>query len=286
METVRNLAELVAPLTVAEFLALLRRRELLFWRNPGGNRFAGLLDWTTLRKLLSKPDFPLDSLRVQRESVVVQRIFYSDNKRIDLGRLDTQMRGNTSLVVVPVETHIPALAALCDDIRSHIPEKIQVGVIVTVGAGGAFQQHYDDEDLIILQLEGSKRWQIHHATAANPTKGMPKAPPPEGAPIFDEVLQPGDFLFLPAGSWHHCENGPERSLHLGIFFEPLVAWRPIYDMVLGMLSEELFRQPVTRLADPSELDTVEAHVKRRLLEKIDALSFGDAIIAGVRKPKA
>ena len=280
---IASFAELVAPLTTAEFLALLQRRKLMFRRNEGANRFADLLSWTKLRNILVNREFALDNLRVQRESVPIQRLFYSDNKKIDLPKIDLLMTGNTSLIVAPVDPYEPVLTALCDDIRSHTLDNITIGAIVTAGAGGAFIRHFDNEDLIILKIEGTKRWQIYDPTVRNPAKGMPKTPPPAGAPVFDDLLRPGDFLFLPAGHWHRCENGPEKSLHLGIFFDPIVAWQPINDLVRDMLSEELFRLPLTRFDHASDLASIEARVKSRLVEKISALSFGEAIAAQAKK---
>jgi ribosomal protein L16 Arg81 hydroxylase len=105
---------------------------------------------------------------------------------------------------------------------------------------------------------------------------MPTAPlPPKNAPIFDEVLQPGDFLFVPGGNWHHCEAGPGRSLHLGIFIIPPAGWHAVKALTSQLLAEEMFRTPLTRLKGPSELAALEADVKKRLIEKIDRLKLDE-----------
>ena len=112
---------------------------------------------------------------------------------------------------------------------------------------------------------------------------MPKQSPPENAPVFDEVLQPGDFLFVPAGNWHHCEAGPDRSVHLGIFIIPPTAWHAVKAIASQALSEETFRTPLTRLEDASELAALEAELKNRLIEKIGQLKLNEFLTEWNRK---
>jgi ribosomal protein L16 Arg81 hydroxylase len=163
-----------------------------------------------------------------------------------------------SLIAPKLDPHVPSLGALCDDVRARIAEGIQAGAIVTTGTGGALPLHFDSEDLIVLQVEGSKRWKIYSPPVANPVKDMPKPPAPDGLPAFDEVLGPGDFLFLPAGHWHYCENVPGRSLHVGIFFEPPTGWHAVKALMPQLLAEETFRIPFTRLGGESEKRAMSA----------------------------
>jgi ribosomal protein L16 Arg81 hydroxylase len=100
------------------------------------------------------------------------------------------------------------------------------GAIVTTGRVGALQTHYDFRDLIILQVEGSKRWRIYGPRVVRPARTSYVNEPPQTPPLLDTLLQAGDMLFMPAGFWHVCDNGPDRSLHLGLFLKPPVTDLP------------------------------------------------------------
>jgi ribosomal protein L16 Arg81 hydroxylase len=279
-----TLKELVAPLAEEGFLSLLRERKLTFLRSCDADRYKSLLDWQTLLGLIEQGHYPrgLGDFRIAKESVTVRadqwlmRNKADNTNKVDIAKLEKFLAEGYSLIITPIQPYVPSLAALCENISSQLLEQIKIGVIVTTGTGGAFKLHFDPEDLIILQVEGTKRWQIYGPAVPSPVIGMPKPPPPpETAPIFDEVLQPGDFLFLPAGNWHHCENGPGRSLHLGIFFIPPTCWHAVRALTSQLLSEDVFRTPLTRLEDTADLAKLEADVKSRLIERISQLQLGE-----------
>jgi len=276
-----TLADLVSPLTEPEFLGLLRRRELAYRSGANGDRYEQVLGWSALRRMIQAGNYPNkrpDDIRVTKESIVVPVSRWTTNGKVDVAKLEEFLASGFSVVVLHLDEHVPALAAVCGEIRSRTLEGSFVGAVVTSGAGaGAFPVHYDPEDLVILQVEGTKRWQIFGPPVSNPLRRMPKQSPPETEPIFDEVLEPGDLLFVPGGNWHHCESGLSTSVHLGIFFLPPTGWHAASKVLQPFLSEELFRTPLTRLDGASALAKVEVEVKSRLIEKISELKLNEFI---------
>jgi ribosomal protein L16 Arg81 hydroxylase len=267
LNTPSTLEELVAPLSEAEFLSLLRARKLAL-----------------LRGMLERGEHPrnLVHLRLSRDSVKVplDRWFSknpgSQGSRVDIAKVEAYLAQGFSLCITCIDEHAPHLAALCNDIRARTFEQIKIGVIVTTGKEGAFKLHYDPEDLIILQVEGTKRWKVYGPAVPNPVIGMPpQTPPPEDVPIFDEVLKPGDFLFLPGGNWHRCENGPARSVHLGFFFLPPTGWHFVKALMSDLVAEETLRTPLTRLSGPAELAKLESDFKQHVIESVNRLDLAE-----------
>jgi hypothetical protein len=104
-------------------------------------------------------------------------------------------------------------------------------------AGGGFGLHFDDHGVIILQLEGEKRW-FHGEEPLLP--GAPcnlvagstgearfralhpwfTAPFPDDAALLQTRLRPGDLLYLPTGTPHRTEAGA-HSLAITIAFESM-----------------------------------------------------------------
>ena len=172
-------------------------------------------------RVLDFPTTTRDDIRVTRESTRVPPERWTTEDRADVAKIDEYLAEGFSVVVLNVDQHLPALGAVCDEIRSRMGQQSYAGLVATQGiANGAFRLHFDIEDLVILQIEGTKRWQIFRPAVRNPVEGMPKQPLPDAEPIFDEILQPGDMLLMRAGTWHHCECGPSVSVHLNVAFLP------------------------------------------------------------------
>ena len=269
---ISDLKSLVDPLGQTEFLTQLRERKLTFLPGCGSRRFETLLNWEILNYLLDSATLPLVALRVLRESVSIPTNIYVKQGRVDPTALSKLLDQGVSLIFNLLDEHVPALRTLCKNLARETLEQISTAAVVTSGRGGALECHYDLEDLIILQIAGTKRWQVFSSPTVNPVPGI-AARSPEGPPIFNQVLQPGDLLFLPARYWHHCENGPHRSLHVSILFAPLNGRHLMTELVSQLSSDETFSRPLTRHSNPEVLAEHEAALKVCLVEAIQAISL-------------
>ncbi len=276
---ISTLEGLLAPLTVGEFRGILRERSFIFQRGEDTNRFANLLNWATLRHVVENGIFPAADVRIMRASKLLSGLAYLDGKKVDAEKLATLMRGGASLITQPINAYVPALRALCESAREQVSDYVWAGAVAQTGSGGALTIHYDAEDLIILQLEGTKRWRIYSPTVMYPVAGAKPLGLPSENLVLDEVLRPGDLMFLPAGFWHVCENGPDLSLHGVIFFRASTGLLAM-NSLLDKLKEDLaFRAPLTRFETAEERMQHERTLKSRLIGQIETTSF-EEMLAG------
>ena len=274
-----TLEKLVAPLAEQEFLELMRQRRLTLLRGAN-KRYGAWLGWEAFRRLIERGEYSRESghIRVAKESLDVPRRNWETDDKVDVDKLEYYLAKGFGLHFNHIEPYVPPLSALCDQIKSRLSEVANASLMITSGADGLFKLHYDDPDGFMVQIEGTKRWQIFGPTVTYPMDGMAKAARPQDEPLFDEVLEPGDVLFLPSGYWHHCQAGPGRSVHLAIAFTPPTGWHAVRALASELLAEELFRRPLTRLDGPAETAALEAELKSYLVEKINQLNL-DAFVA-------
>lgn len=146
-------------------------------------------------------------------------------------------------------------------------------------AGVGTRMHFDQQEVIVLQLGGRKRWRF----CANEQVRFPTRPyfgnsiSPELRAIAAEfptempedaqevVLEPGSLLFLPRGYWHETST-LEDSSSLSLTFATPTWLDVVLDHVRGaLLPREEWRQPAFGLDESgAHREEVEAALASRL----------------------
>lgn len=138
---------------------------------------------------------------------------------------------------------IPDVVALSEPLSlfTRALEKVlqtPVNVVTFWSAPGASAPvHHDEVDVIVIQLEGTKRWFISDTPTTFPNRWKEAGELPPVMPKYKTVdVKPGDFLYIPRGTAHTVESTSE-SIHLSIGFVPLTA-RDILNAALDHLSDQ------------------------------------------------
>ena len=87
-----------------------------------------------------------------------------------------------------------------------IPQWRRDDIMVSYAAkGGSVGQHFDFYDVFLVQGYGHRRWQLGQMCDAESefVEGQPLKLLPEMEIHFDEVLAPGDLLYVPPGLSHY-----------------------------------------------------------------------------------
>ncbi len=265
-------AEIIAPLSLAALRTLLQQRKPCHVVGHAPDRYAGLANWDGLMDALRSGEVPARKLRLSQRSKILPGAFYRDGNRLRVEALEAVMRSGGSVIVEAIQPHHAALGPLCAALAEQLGERVTAGMIATTGSGGALPSHHDGEDLLILQVEGSKRWLIEHDPAPDPIPYLnPLKTPRTAAPILmDLTLNAGDFLFLPAGYRHRCETVADRSLHIGIFIWPLTVARALDLLVRELADDPAARAPLRGNDDDA---AVTETLRRALSDRVDRFSL-------------
>ena len=212
------LEEWLDPMSVSSFTREYLRRQP--HASPSSARRAmPIFGWDTLDRLLTRN--PPDVLVVARGKLLELSTPKTLSDALDL------LTSGVGLVIRRAEKLDPGVAGLAASITHHIPGEVHVQLIVTPAGTYGFGWHYDDEDVFIVQTEGSKDYFFRDNTVER--QRQPGIAPDftrfgnEASPIGTARLLAGDWLYVPARWWHAAkciENS--LSISLGIFPDP--AW--------------------------------------------------------------
>lgn len=135
-------------------------------------------------------------------------------------RIDAFHARNYSVRFPDLRPLSPDLDALARSLEMLIHAPVTASAFWSRG-GMRAPVHYDDHDLIVVQLMGTKRWYVSTRPSElfNTWKGVSGNPPDLGAhEVFD--LAPGDLVYLPRGTFHTVDSDTE-SVHVALGFTPL-----------------------------------------------------------------
>lgn len=115
----------------------------------------------------------------------------------------------------------PALVELLDDTSRVTGTDARVNAYVSERDNTGFGWHWDDHDVVIIQLTGTKHWRIYEPEELAPLRGW-TAETPRGREALSILLRPGMGLAIPRG-WSHRVSGfaGELSSHLTMSITPL-----------------------------------------------------------------
>jgi ribosomal protein L16 Arg81 hydroxylase len=265
-----SLAGLLAPQSVETFLDEIWDSDHYHVKRGCPGYFDGLLPGPSM------VDELLDLFRREPSAVRLVRgrdKKGSDNYQLVDGSLDlvgirNDFADGYTIVFDGVEQYVRAVGTLARSIEVELNFPVQVNTYITPPAQMGLAPHYDDHDVLILQVQGSKIWHLYVGADRPPReiqRDNEKAVAIEGLPPPTDVrLEAGDVLYVPRGRVHAAETASEQSVHLTVgIHAPTVLM-----LAIGALYSQSFRD-----------DRLNARLPARHLDDADL----DATLRGLMK---
>ena len=118
-----------------------------------------------------------------------------------------------------------SLYHFCNSLSRELQMSIMANMYITPNNSYGFNPHYDTHDVLVLQLDGVKHWNIYDIPILLPleTQKMSldnKKKYKEEKPIFTIPLCAGDLLYIPRGMVHDAYTLTNSSTHITIGLHP------------------------------------------------------------------
>lgn len=199
---------------------------------------------------------------------------------LDLVAVRNDFADGYTIVLDGVERYMRSVALLTHSIEGELNFATTVNAYITPPESQGLVAHYDEHDVLILQLQGSKVWHVYDG-ADVPPHVMRRQEPVAAAglpPPADVRLQVGDTLYLPRGLVHAAEASSEPSVHLtvGIHAPTLLT------LATGALRSLSLRDDrVHAQLPPRHLDDADARARVRVMLRAIAGALEEpSVVAG------
>lgn len=255
-----SLARLLEPLSVETFLDDVWAKDHYHVKRGRPDYFDGLLPGP------SRVDVLLEMFRREPSAV---RLVRGRDKRpsdrylladggLDLDAIRNAFADGYTIVLDGVEQYARDVGLLARSLEVELNFPIQVNTYVTPPQQTGLASHYDDHDVLILQIEGSKTWHLYVGADRPPReiqRDKDKAVDVDGLPAPTDVrLEAGDALYVPRGRVHSAETDGEQSIHLTVgIHAPTVLM-----LAMGALYSQSFRDDrLNERVPPRHLDNAD-----------------------------
>ena len=206
--------------------------------------------------------------------------------------LPSTRRGGWTLLVQGLDTQVDAAHALLQRFR-FVPQARLDDLMVSYATdGGGVGAHVDSYDVFLVQVHGRRRWRWGRVDDASLVPGVPLKILRRFVPAHDEVLEPGDLLYLPPG-WGHDGEAVGECMTCSVGFRAPGQGELVHELLLRLADdvaedERPYRdpsQPAT--ATPAQVPAALAAHARTLLRRAlaDDRTIDSALGAWLSEPK-
>ncbi|WP_336116320.1 JmjC domain-containing protein [Streptomyces sp. PTD9-10] len=180
-----------------------------------------LLD-VTMRRSLNRPQFRC----FQKGEEVHPAIYYTDSvsprgqsiSMVNMRSLGRLLQEGATVIMDQANVFDPTMEVACRALQWWSRERVQVNAYLTTNDASGFPLHWDDHDVVIVQLAGEKEWEVRATSRAVP---MYRDADPNNTPsdeiIWTGLMRTGDVMHIPRGHWHQATrtgSGSGKSLHV------------------------------------------------------------------------
>jgi lysine-specific demethylase/histidyl-hydroxylase NO66 len=158
----------------------------------------------------------------------------------------------------------PPLARFGRDLELALTHPGQVNAYVTPPASQGLGVHHDDHDVFVLQVYGSKQWDVHDPDGKAEDR------------LVEAELAPGDSLYIPRRFPHAARTAETASVHLTVGVVPTTWGDVLRRAVLSVVDDALSDEPLPAgfAADPSGLTAGVAEQLAEVRRRLDKLDPG------------
>jgi len=207
-----SLGSLVAPVAEAEFRTRYWEQKPLIVHRDDRNYYGDLF---TLRDFDDAMTRAPSYVKIANEAIKKHGQYKSNTAR-GLDGVLADMRDGSTLVLDQWHHREPKLGLLCRSLAQEVGHAFQTNLYLTPPNGKGFPPHWDNHDVFVLQVLGSKRWKIEKERRAFPDRKdvIEKEGRELRGELYDFTLMQGDVIYIPRGFVHAAECGSEHSLHI------------------------------------------------------------------------
>ncbi|MCQ9179291.1 cupin domain-containing protein [Streptomyces sp. IBSBF 2953] len=149
----------------------------------------------------------------------------------DMAALGRILNGGGTVVLDHVDSFDPTLEVACRALGWWSGELTSANAYLAAGDTDGFNLHWDDHDVIAVQLSGEKSWEVRGPSRQAPMyRDAERNLTPSEEVLWKGTMQAGDVMHIPRGFWHTAtrigsgDDGHSLHVTFGLTKRTGVTW--------------------------------------------------------------
>lgn len=279
---------LIAPLGLDRFDSAYREQSPFLIKRARPDYFDALFSMADVDRLIGNQLLRSGDIRIARDGAVTPFAAFSSKGVADRNAILGEYAAGSTIVFEHLNRHHPLLGRALAQCEVELEFPVRANCYLTPAMSQGFSLHYDTHDVLILQVSGSKTWQVWDNPLPLPHEEQPFSPAllAHARQLADVTLEPGDVLYLPRGFIHGASANEAPSLHLTLGMRSMT----LRDVALAALKHAAMSTPalrqVARFRGPQRQQALD-QARQWLHEAIDQADIGalfdDVLHSFIRK---
>ncbi|MFF8695975.1 JmjC domain-containing protein [Streptomyces sp. NPDC015144] len=168
----------------------------------------------------------------------------------DMRRIGNHLRDGATLVLDQSNVFDPTMEVACRGLQWWSREHVQANIYLTTNDASGFDLHWDDHDVVIVQLAGEKQWEVRGSSRPVPMyRDAERNNSPSEEIVWAGTMETGDVMHIPRGYWHAATRagiGSGHSTHVTFGFAKRTAVSWLTWLADWSRQEEIFRHDLDR----------------------------------------
>ncbi|ADO71930.1 cupin domain-containing protein [Stigmatella aurantiaca] len=239
-----SLARLLHPIAPSVFFEEAWERKPLVLQGPP-DRWSGLFSSRDLGRLLTyQPPRSIEGMMLVKEGRHRDENWLSPDGSPRLEQVQAAWREGYTIVINKVGQFWEPVGRFCAAVEEELHHPVGVNLYMTPPGAQGFKAHFDIMDAFVLQVEGSKVWQVRGPQVTLPLPDEHTATSSESLPpvLLEQELKRGDVLYIPRGFVHEARTAQTHSVHLTLGLQA-VTWSDLFVAAIAAARrDERFRK--------------------------------------------
>ncbi|MEM7444349.1 MAG: cupin domain-containing protein [Pseudomonadota bacterium] len=213
-----SLEKLIAPFGQEQFLEQYWERDVLVVERNAPDFLSRFLPLDEIDRVITTLTLHNDAISlVNAKQRIMAEEYCFPSGMVDPARLYGFFADGATIIMPQLHLRVAPLADLVRAMEAELGHRFQTNIYVTPpGESQGFRPHFDNHDVFVLQVAGSKKWKIYDTPITLPDRNINFTS--EGYDLGEVTqeftLRAGETAYVPRGIVHDAVSTDEMSVHI------------------------------------------------------------------------